>query len=182
MVFKSISINESGILAIKFSAPLVHLPIEVIDLSVGRQLGQNITNNYDIDEVFDFEINELDYWVNQEDKDKSIKDFYLTKVSEDRDTIFIKIVFTNSTFIAQQPSDRDSMNVKVIRPDLFIDAVTGISLSLSDSTKFAVPLVPQLSDAELAEIEAITKAVAQAVNMTLVIYAFLLLLAGKVAG
>ena len=121
----------------------------------------------------------MDYWL-EEDKDKSIKDFYLTKINEDRDTIFIKLVFADDSLIAANLEDYDSVNINIIRPDLFIDAETGISLSRSEA--WGIPLVRQYSDAEIAITKAFEEAVERVVNITLALYALLLMLAGKIAG
>ena len=129
---QSLRVGKSGVLTLEFSQNLIHLPIDVFNSTeIAKNRMKYFSSNYEITEVFDIWVKDLDFW-KDEGLDKSIEDFYLIEAANK--TVSIQLVFADITIISPEFDEIDSLYVVINRTDLFVSAISGKPLSLSEAS------------------------------------------------
>lgn len=100
---ESLNVSKSGMLSIKFSQDLLILPIDIFNSTTSSSRALTESKNYDIAEVLDIWVKDVDYFKNSEDIDKSIKDYYLSKV--ENDTMSVQLLFGDMSQISPELTD-----------------------------------------------------------------------------
>ena len=91
-----------------------------------------------IETMINLKVKDETFWASQEE-DKSIKDYYLSEVSDNK--VYIQIDFSSINEISPDLDYPDELLVNILRPEFFIEAETGRPMSSSGTNQLKVSLV-----------------------------------------